>query len=582
MKPTRTLQPRHGEAARPDRRPAGRTVAGVRVSGDTHPGLQREHNEDRFHCDAARGIFFVVDGVGGHAAGEKAAETAVTVLRERLERETGTVEDRVREAITLANNNIHRLAAWKSEWRGMGCVLTVAIVAQDSVVVGHVGDTRLYKVRGPRLEKITRDHSPVGEREDAKELSEAEAMRHPRRNEVYRDIGSEPHQPGDAEFIDILRVPFEPDAALLLCSDGLSDGVSSAAIAEMIRTYAGHPYEVVRALIDAANDSGGKDNVTVVYVEGPEFGKAQMALPVADPLPLVTPPPAPAPPAAAAAPASSAVDRGRRWRLIALIALLSAVIAAAAWLLFTGWRDGTLPTSMLTGSPSEITVSPAQSIAAAIGRAGAGTTIVVEPGEYREQLKLKSGVRIVSRVPLGASIRLRGDASEIDPAVVAIDVVGGELSGFRIVGDAATPLGSGVYVRDAQVTLSDFEVTGAKIAALELAGAGATVIAASIHDNPGAGLVVRTGASPRISHGEFVRNGTAGQTAGISIDPGARPRLAGNIFYGINPEMMTGLLPAEREAVRHTNWFVASDPVRDSRNAPRPAPADRRAPARRP
>ena len=89
-----------------------------------------------------------------------------------------------------------------------------------------------------RIEKITRDHSPIGEREDAKELSEVEAMRHPRRNEVYRDVGSEPHAPGDAEFVDVQEIPFEPDAALLLCSDGLSDLVDSTSILRTVRQLA--------------------------------------------------------------------------------------------------------------------------------------------------------------------------------------------------------------------------------------------------------------------------------------------------------------------------------------------------------
>ena len=119
------------------------------------------------------------------------------MLRTRLERETGTVEDRVREAIALANNEIHRLASLRAEWQGMACVLTVAVVANGDVVVGHVGDTRLYKLRAGRIEKLTRDHSPVGEREDAGELTEREAMQHPRRNEVYRDVGSELHDPDD-------------------------------------------------------------------------------------------------------------------------------------------------------------------------------------------------------------------------------------------------------------------------------------------------------------------------------------------------------------------------------------------------
>src|SRR6185436_7535128 len=231
----------------------------LKAAGDSHPGLQRAVNEDRFHYDPARGLFLVIDGVGGQAAGEKAAETALGILRARLERETGPVDDRVREAIALANAEILRLASLRAEYAGMACVLTVAVVVNGEAVVGHVGDTRLYKLRGGRIEKLTKDHSPVGEREDAGEISEAEAMRHPRRNEVYRDVGSEPHGPSDPDFIDLFRTPFEPDAAFLLCSDGLSDGLGSAAIRDLVEAHAGRPHEVARSLVDAANDAGGRD-----------------------------------------------------------------------------------------------------------------------------------------------------------------------------------------------------------------------------------------------------------------------------------------------------------------------------------
>ena len=115
----------------------------LKAAGDSHPGLQRSGNEDRFHCDAAHGIFIVVDGVGGQAAGEKAAETALATVRARLERETGPIEDRVREAIALANNEVHRLASLRAEWQGMACVLSIAVVTNGDVVIGHVGDTRL-------------------------------------------------------------------------------------------------------------------------------------------------------------------------------------------------------------------------------------------------------------------------------------------------------------------------------------------------------------------------------------------------------------------------------------------------------
>ena len=252
------------------------TITTLTAAGDTDPGLQREVNEDRFHIDVARGLFVLVDGVGGQAAGGKAADVALTMLRARLERETGPTADRVREAITIANNEIHRVASSRPEWTGMACVLTVAVVGEQVATIGHVGDTRLYKLRGDGIEKITRDHSPVGEREDANEISEIEAMRHQRRNEVYRDVGSEPHEQTDPEFIDLHEIPFEPDAALLLCSDGLTDLVESATINQIVTQLAGRPQEVVAALIEAANDAGGKDNVTVVYVEGELFAASRV------------------------------------------------------------------------------------------------------------------------------------------------------------------------------------------------------------------------------------------------------------------------------------------------------------------
>jgi serine/threonine protein phosphatase PrpC len=286
----------------------------LRAAGSSHPGLVRDHNEDRFLSDPDRGLFVVVDGVGGQAAGETAAETALSRLRARLEREAGPVEQRIREAITDANNEVFRLARSRPDWAGMACVLTAVVVEGTHAVVGHVGDTRLYKIRAGRIQKLTRDHSPVGEREDAGELTEAEAMRHPRRNEVYRDVGSEQHRAGDDGFIDTFTVPFEIDSALLICSDGLSDLVNAETMLQRVEAYAGHPYEVTRALIEAANDAGGKDNVTAVYVEGSRFAEGEDTGAVRRSRPV---PPAQGTPwvAAEPAPGPAAKGRGRPARL---------------------------------------------------------------------------------------------------------------------------------------------------------------------------------------------------------------------------------------------------------------------------
>ncbi len=550
----------------------------LRAAGDSHPGLQRPINEDRFHYDPVRGLFIVVDGVGGQAAGEKAAETALAMLRTRLERETGEIEDRVREAIAIANNEVHRLASLRAEWQGMACVLTIAVVGNGGLVVGHVGDTRLYKLRGGRIDKVTRDHSPVGEREDAGELSEADAMQHPRRNEVYRDVGSEHHEPDDAQFIDILHVPFEPDAALLLCSDGLTDLVSSASIQAIVSDYAGHPYEIVRALIDAANDAGGKDNVTVVYAEGPRFTQGEETRDLRTRRTAATP----APPERIATPEviapapeipALAETRSPRWMLWALVVALAAVSGLALYSV----RDrflGSLVSDDVLGprtTATRIAVRPGESIADALAAAAAGTVVVVEPGEYREQLRLKDGVHIVSRVPRRASIRLPGGASETDAAVVAFDVTGAALSGFRIIGDAATPLGTGVLVRNSDLTLSDVEITGAHTTAIEYAGGSSgSVVAGFLHDNPGAAIVVRAGATPRIAHNLFARNATSERAPGtLLVEADARPVLTANTFQGVRAESI--ILPARPDGVpvQRDNWFTPPESTRVPASGPR-------------
>jgi serine/threonine protein phosphatase PrpC len=250
---------------------------GVTAAAASDRGRVRTGNEDRHHLDIDRGVFLVVDGVGGHAAGEVAAAIAVDVIAQRLERPIGTPEQRVREAIALANNEILRQAERSPTHAGMTCVLTLALLTDDQLTIGHVGDSRLYKLTRQGLRKLTHDHSPVGEREDAQEMSEVDAMKHPRRSEVFRDVGSAFHEPDDPEFIELVAATLEPDAALLLCSDGLSDMISSAVILRTVREQAGAPDRVVNSLIDAANKAGGKDNITVVYAEGPGFAAATTA-----------------------------------------------------------------------------------------------------------------------------------------------------------------------------------------------------------------------------------------------------------------------------------------------------------------
>jgi serine/threonine protein phosphatase PrpC len=543
-------------------------------------------NEDRFHVDGARGLFVVIDGVGGQAAGGRAADVALSMLRERLERETGPVTDRIREAIVVANNEICRLASTRAEWRGMACVLTVAVVTDGKATVGHVGDTRLYKIRDGHIEKITRDHSPVGEREDAGEISELQAMRHPRRNEVYRDVGSERHDSGDADFIDVEEIAFEPDAALLLCTDGLTDLVDSASIARIVAQRAGDPEAVADALIDAANAAGGKDNVTVVYVEGQHVaatkgvldprraGAGQLSNGRAGVRAAVRPEP-------------SANERPRTrhpFVTLAIILLLASVVGAGllarkGYRLELPWLQA--PPAAFTPDPGPADVHVVQqngSIADAIRTAAPDSEIVVEPGEYREQLVLKDRVRLVSRVPRGATIRLPATVpdSAAVPAILASGLSRAELVGFRIVGDAATPLAVGIRAEDSALSIVDVEITGATEAAIVFSGAaGAALLGSDIRENPGAALIVHERATPRIAHSVFARNGTSERAAGAFVlMNNAAPRFIGNVFVGVGRDAFARLDHAARQNLQNENWFVPVSPRRTNRGsgASRPRP----------
>jgi len=248
-----------------------KTASAWKAGCSSDTGLRRERNEDRIFVDAASGVFLVVDGLGGHAAGEHAAEAAVSAIVAHLDSNDGPPEKRIRDAIAAANNGIYELAKSNPEWEGMACVLTLALVTENEVTVGHVGDSRLYLMWNGNLRKLTPDHSPVGEREDRGELTEAEAMYHPRRNEVFRDVGTRPRSAGDSEFIEVRTFPFHPSAALLLCSDGLSDVMTAAEIAQVLELYDEDPNHIAELLVADANAHGGIDNVSVIFIAGEDF-----------------------------------------------------------------------------------------------------------------------------------------------------------------------------------------------------------------------------------------------------------------------------------------------------------------------
>ena len=347
----------------------------MRAAGMSEQGNVRGNNEDRYHIDADRGIYLVVDGMGGQAAGEEAAEIAVTTLRARLERQTDSADLRIREAIALANNAIYEAAGANASWAGMACVLTVAVLEDGTATVGHVGDSRAYRISGGNIEKITRDHSPVGEQEDSGRLTEDAAMRHPRRNEVYRDVGSQPRTPDDADFVEIYHLPFGKRDALLLCSDGLSDVVPSRRLAQVVEAHPGDPQAALEDLVAEAVATG-RDNVSAVLVEGDEFAKAA---------PLFSPV------AAAAPPTLSGTRRNIP---------LSLVLASLLLALLTGFGSGYLTATMMkptapvhrvlqVGSPGGFITVPE-----AVLQAEPGDIVNVNAGEYPERVVLKEGTSL--------------------------------------------------------------------------------------------------------------------------------------------------------------------------------------------
>jgi PPM family protein phosphatase len=529
----------------------------VRFAGATHPGLVRERNEDRLHIDAARGLLVVVDGMGGQAAGEVAAETALTRLLDRLERRSGSPEDRVREAITSANNEIAKLARDNPPWKGMGCVLTLALIEKGVVTVGHVGDSRLYRFHAGKFDKVTHDHSPIGVREDQGELSEGDAMRHPRRNEVYRSLGAGPRGPRDQDFIEVTRFPLEREDAILICSDGLTDLVPSGEIARVVREHAGDGRMLVQRLVDAANAAGGKDNVTVAFAAGDRFAE-DFARDRG-----VRPRGGEAPERRSAAPSAEEFWR-RRSTFFAYGALSVLALYGGLLLWDTSSRRGApvTPDPPLVQAASRHEVGTGQrfhTIGDALAAARPGDTVAVHAGRYREQVRLEEGVTLMAWEPGRAVIEPLPPGEGAGPvaALVAEGIGAGRVSGLVIAGGPGSPVDYGLVIRRSAVTVENVDVRGARVAGVSIEDAGAAALVAShVHDNPGAGIVVRGAGAPLVLHNHVLDNGHGRPRApGIDVESGARPRIVGNVIAGNGAEGVRGV--TVRSPLLEANVFSA-------------------------
>jgi PPM family protein phosphatase len=225
------------------------------VAAVTDVGRQRQSNEDAYFERSP--LFAVADGMGGARAGEVASRMAVEELGELTDEGSGA-EERLRQVARTANRRIYDMAQSDTDHAGMGTTLTAAMLVGRELAIGHVGDSRLYRLRDGTLERLTDDHSLVEELVRQGKLTPQEAEVHPQRSIITRALGPEV----DVE-VDTFTHPVRPGDIYLLCSDGLSGMVSDAQIAQIL-AQAGSLDEAARQLIEVANSNGGKDNITVV------------------------------------------------------------------------------------------------------------------------------------------------------------------------------------------------------------------------------------------------------------------------------------------------------------------------------
>jgi protein phosphatase len=224
------------------------------VASDT--GRRRRRNEDNYVV--APPLFAVADGMGGAQAGEVASRLAASAL-EGEDSDGLRGLERIDALIQEANRRIYDRASTDPAASGMGTTMTVALVEEMTVAIGHVGDSRAYLVRDEQMEQLTDDHSLVNELLKSGRLSEEEAHVHPQRSVITRAVGTDP----DVD-VDGFTIEAEEGDVFLLCSDGLTDMVSDEEILELVHSHRDDLDKAVKALVTAANRRGGEDNITAV------------------------------------------------------------------------------------------------------------------------------------------------------------------------------------------------------------------------------------------------------------------------------------------------------------------------------
>lgn len=249
----------------------------IRYSATTHPGLKRAHNEDNYFLLAEENLYVVADGMGGHSSGEVASQIAVETLANffidtsrdheitwpyKEDRSLSYDENRLVTGVKLSNRRVYETAQSDARYKGMGTTLVCLSVAEETAYVGHVGDSRVYRVRDGAIEQLTEDHSLLNDYLKVHKLSQEEIENFPHKNVIVRALGMR-----ETVNVDVMRVEPVPGDIFVLCSDGLCGMISDDVIQNTVSEGRDDLDKACQSLIAQANEAGGTDNITVMLVE---------------------------------------------------------------------------------------------------------------------------------------------------------------------------------------------------------------------------------------------------------------------------------------------------------------------------
>jgi protein phosphatase len=243
----------------------------LEIATATDSGMVRSHNEDSIAADQEVGLAVLADGMGGYNAGEVASGIAVELIKAEMKKALAgkkpeelngqSAEQLITEHSTRANAAIYQAAQSQPQYSGMGTTLVVALWHDNHISVGHIGDSRLYRLRDGALEQVTRDHSLLQEQIDSGMITKEQARHSQNKNLVTRAVGIDP----DVET-EVHTYPVQPGDIFLLCSDGLNDMVTDEDIQLTLASLAANLPLAAQQLVQQANDNGGRDNVSVILV----------------------------------------------------------------------------------------------------------------------------------------------------------------------------------------------------------------------------------------------------------------------------------------------------------------------------